>query len=329
MSRIDDCVKEYKNWCAKLGIVKVSDVNKIIDAGGTNWLVNISEAWHEQKISEIAKNIKNNIEHKKIILISGPSSSGKTTFANRLQLHLKVLGVNAVSISLDNYYKKFSEMPLTDEGKPDFEALESIDYQQFNENVKDLIEGKETFLPVYDFESRVRIPNAIKLQLASDEVIIVEGIHGLNPKLTDNISNENKYRIYCSALSALVMDNDVRIKSRSNRLVRRLIRDYYFRKSDYDLTMELWPNVERGAEKNIFPYTDSADVIFNSSLLYESCIYKKYLLDIIKNMPDDDVYKPQIDELVEIVSSFGDISVDEVPKISLIREFVGGNTLYN
>lgn len=328
MSRIDDCIKEYKQWCAKLGIVTVSDVNKIIRAGGMNWLINVSETWHEQKISEIAKNIRDNISKKKIILISGPSSSGKTTFANRLQLHLKVLGINAVSISLDNYYKKLGEMPLTDEGKPDFEALASIDYQLFNQNVKDLVSGKEVFLPEYDFENRVRIPNSIKMQLESDEVIIVEGIHGLNPNLTDNIPHENKYRIYCSALSALVTDSGVRIKSRSNRLVRRLIRDYHFRKTEYSVTMEMWPNVEKGAEKNIFPYTDSADVIFNSSLLYEPCVYKKYFFDVIKGIRDDDPHKDKIDELAEILNGFESIDAEAVPKISLVCEFIGGNTLY-
>ena len=154
MSRIEKCLSEYKDWCAKLGIATTSDVNRIINEGKTNWLVNVSEIWHEQNISEIALKIKNHISKKKIILISGPSSSGKTSFAYRLQLHLEVLGINAVSISLDNYYINESDMPRNEEGKPDFEALESIDYMRFNHNIEDLIKGKKAIITVYRFEKK-------------------------------------------------------------------------------------------------------------------------------------------------------------------------------
>lgn len=328
MSRIDDCLAEYRQWCAKLGIVTVSDINKIINSGGKHELINISETWHEQKISEIAMNIRDNISTKKIVFISGPSSSGKTTFAAKLQIHLKVSGINAVSISLDNYYKPFSQMPPTEDGNPDYEALESIDYDMFNRNVKDLIEMKEIYLPEYDFKTSLRNDKAMKMKIEHDEVIIVEGIHGLNPKLTDNIPEKHKYRIYCSALSALKTDSGERIKSRSNRLIRRLIRDYYFRKAPYIETMELWANVEKGSEKNIYPYTDTADVIFNSSLLYENCVYKRFLHEVTADMPKDDPYVNDIRKLLSIVDGFEDIDKSDVPSMSFIREFVGGNTLY-
>lgn len=328
MSRIDECIKEYRDWCAKLGIVTVSDVNRLVKSGKTNWLINVSETWHEQKIAEIAHNIKRDIEKKKIILISGPSSSGKTTFAIRLQLHLKVLGINAVSISLDNYYKKFCDMPLNESGNPDFEALEAIDYHLFNRNVKELIEGKEVYLPIYNFKTSERIIDGQRLKLANDEVIIVEGIHGLNPRLAENIPDDGKYKIYCSALMALFHDDGVRIKSRSNRLIRRLVRDYYFRKSSYEETLDLWPFVEKGSEDNIFPYTDTADIIFNSSLLYELCVYKKYLHEIVGEITADNKYYEQLMQLYEIVDAFEDIDSEDTPKISLVREFVGGNTLY-
>ncbi|MCX7715414.1 MAG: nucleoside kinase [Clostridia bacterium] len=327
MGRIDDCLAEYKDWCKKLGIVTVSDVNKIINDGRENWLINVSEIWHEQKISEISKKIKDDIDKKKIILISGPSSSGKTSFAVKLQLHLKVLGINAVSISLDNYYIKNEDMPLNDEGKPDFEAFESIDYMRFNQNVEDLIAGKETTIPIYDFTSSSKIENGRRLRLEPNEVIIVEGIHGLNEKLTYNISDENKFRIYCSALTALSMDDGTRIKSRTTRLIRRLIRDYYFRNSDYKYTFELWPNVEAGAKKNIFPYVDHADVIFNSSLLYELCVYKRHLNEVFKDASEDDPNYEMISHLMSIVNSFCSIEPHITPGASLVREFVGNSTL--
>lgn len=322
MDRIESSLAEYKSWCEKLGILTVSDINRILQEGKASWLINISEIWHEQNISEIAQEIKRSISIKKIVLISGPSSSGKTSFAIRLQLHLKVLGINAVSISLDNYYKDENEMPLNIYGKPDFEALESIDYVRFNENVEHLIKGFKVLVPVYDFNDKSS--KEVPLTLEADDVIIVEGIHGLNEKLTANIPEGRKYKVYCSALTALSKDDKTRIKSRTNRLIRRLIRDYYFRNSDYEFTFELWPQVEEGAQKNIFPFTNSADIIFNSSLLYELAVYKSHLNEIFKNVENGN---EEIKELLELANSFYDIDDDMTPKTSIIREFVGGSTL--
>ena len=322
MDRISECLMEYKGWCEKLGITTVSDVNKLIRDGKTSWLINISEIWQEQKISEIAKTIKDNISKKKIILISGPSSSGKTSFATRLQLHLKVLGINAVSISLDNYYIEKQYIPLGEDGKPDLEALEAIDYKRFNKNVEELIEGKEVLIPIYDF-GKACIVKERPLSLKPDEVIIVEGIHGLNDKLSSDVPDENKYKIYCSALTALSMDDGTRIKSRTTRLIRRLIRDFNFRNSSYQYTFELWPSVERGAEKNIFPYTDNADIIFNSSLLYELCVYKNPLNELFMDAEGDTVNAATISQLSSLVNNFRSIEKIYTPPSSIIREFVG------
>lgn len=322
MDRINECLMEYKGWCEKLGITTVSDVNKLIRDGKTSWLINISEIWQEQKISEIAKTIKDNISKKKIILISGPSSSGKTSFATRLQLHLKVLGINAVSISLDNYYIEKQYIPLGEDGKPDLEALEAIDYKRFNKNVEELIEGKEVLIPIYDF-GKACIVKERPLSLKPDEVIIVEGIHGLNDKLSSDVPDENKYKIYCSALTALSMDDGTRIKSRTTRLIRRLIRDFNFRNSSYQYTFELWPSVERGAEKNIFPYTDNADIIFNSSLLYELCVYKNPLNELFMDAEGDTINAETISQLSSLVNNFRSIEKIYTPPSSIIREFVG------
>ncbi|NLB82241.1 MAG: nucleoside kinase [Clostridiaceae bacterium] len=323
MGRIESCLKEYKSWCEKLGIQTISDVNRIIKENKTNWLINISEIWHEQNISEIAREIKDNVSKKKIVLISGPSSSGKTTFANKLQLHLEVLGIKAVSISLDNYYKQEKDMPRNSEGKPDYEALESIDYFRFNENIEQLISGRQVNIPIYSFEEKLTTQKSLLLE--KDEVIIVEGIHGLNDKLTFNIPADSKYKVYCSALTALSYDDGTRIKSRTNRLIRRIIRDYFFRNSSYQFTLELWPNVESGAQENIFPFTDSADVIFNSSLLYELSVYKSYLNNIFAKVSKQEANYEKISELLGLVNHFESIDTDLTPKTSLLREFVGGS----
>lgn len=327
MDRINECLMEYKSWCEKLGITTISDVNRLIYEGKTNWLINISEIWQEQKISEIAKRIKDNISKKKVILISGPSSSGKTSFANRLQLHLKVLGINGVSISLDNYYIDKNLIPLNENGMPDLEALEALDYKRFNKNIEDLIEGKETFIPKYNFGITQTIENATALKLAPDEVVIVEGIHGLNDRLTATIPNDNKYKIYCSALTALSMDDGTRIKSRTTRLIRRLIRDFNFRNASYQYTFELWPEVEKGAEKNIFPFTDQADIIFNSSLLYELCVYKNPLNEIFMESERDTLNQDKIIQLTTLLNKFRSIEKTTIPPMSIIGEFVGGSTL--
>lgn len=323
MNRIESCIFEYRSWCKRLGISKASDINALIDQCQGDWLINVSEIWQEQKISEIAKAIKDDIARKKIILISGPSSSGKTSFATRLQLHLRVLGISSVSVSLDDYYLPRIQVPLNENGKPDFETIESIDYNRFNENAAELITGGTALLPKFDFKTGLPFPESRSVSLASNEVVIIEGIHGLNPKITANIPDENKYMIYCSALAALFMDNGQRIRSRSTRLIRRIVRDYYFRNSSCADTISMWADVEAGAEKYIFPYTDRADIIFNSSLLYELAVYRKHMAQICADMKGN----PQVAELLGIVGSFHDIDDDRTPRSSIVREFIGGSTL--
>lgn len=325
MDRIEECIEEYTKWSKQLGITKISDINKIINCGNYYDLINVSEAWHEQKISEIALTIKNN--NKKVILISGPSSSGKTTFALKLQLHLKVLGIRAVPISLDNYYIRKEDMPKNEDGEPDFESPESINYKRFNENLFDLVHGKETVTPRYDFKTAAITEDAKKLTINPHEIIIVEGIHGLNPLLADTVDDSIKYRIYCTALSSLKTDDGDRIHSGINRMIRRLIRDNYFRNSNYRITFSLWSNQERGGEKYIFPFTDTADVIFNSSLLYEFNVYRVHLTEMLKNAPDDDKDIKKIKYLRNLIECFTPILSSDVPKTSLVREFIGGSTL--
>lgn len=327
MTRIDLCIKEYREWCAKLGIVTVSDINRIISEGKVNWLINVSEIWQEQKLSEIARRIKDNIEKKKIIMISGPSSSGKTSFATRLALHLKVLGIGAASISLDDYYYERSKIPLDENGEYDLESVEAINYSLFNQNVEELITNGKADLPVFDFRISAPRPEKRKLTLSPNEVIIVEGIHALNDKLTANIPGENKYKIYCSALTALYTDDMQKIRSRTTRLIRRLIRDNFFRNSSAQRTLAQWPLVEEGAKKYIFPFTDRADIIFNSSLLYEHCVYKIYLNELLFDITRNGEHFETVSELTELINTFKHIDREFVPGNSLVREFVGGSTL--
>ncbi|MBR5515033.1 MAG: hypothetical protein IKU52_02380 [Clostridia bacterium] len=327
MSRIELTINEYRNWCAKLGIVTVSDLNRIISQGSVNWLINVSEIWQEQKISEMAKDIKDNIEKRRIILISGPSSSGKTSFANRLSLHLKVLGVNSVAISLDDYYLSRNEIPLDENGEYDLETIEAIDYRLFNENVEALIEKGRARLPIFDFKSSSRLDVGREISLGDNEVIIVEGIHGLNPKLVSNIPDDNKFKIYCSALTALKNDDMTKINSRTTRLIRRLIRDHFFRGTTAKDTLARWQSVEQGAAKHIFPYTENANIIFNSSLLYEHCVYKIYLNELLFGMTEGSSGYETVQELLMLINKFKLIDREVVPKTSLVREFVGGSTL--
>lgn len=323
MDRIESCIFEYRAWCKRLGISKASDVNRLLAEGKSDWLINVSEIWQEQKISEIAKRIRDDIASKKLILISGPSSSGKTSFATRIQLHLRVLGISAISISLDDYYLPRNLVPLNADGKPDFETIESIDYNRFNDNIAELITGGTAVLPSFDFKTGMPCNDARTLQLTTNEVIIVEGIHGLNTKIASNIPDENKYKIYCSALAALFMDDGQRIRSRNTRLIRRIVRDHYFRNSSCAETIAMWPDVEAGAEKNIFPFTERADIIFNSSLLYELAAYRKHMNTICVGMESD----PKVAQLLKIVNSFDDIDDERTPRTSIVREFVGGSTL--
>ncbi len=320
---IEECAAEYEKWCVRLGIVTISDLNRCIINGDKHRLINICEAWHEQKISEIAKNVCG----KKIVLVSGPSSSGKTSFSKRLEMHLLTLGIKAISISLDDYYVEFDRMPRADDGTADVEALESIDYKSFNRDIEALLLGKTASLPKYDFITKEPVYNARPITLGRNEIIIAEGIHGMNPKLCANIPENRKYRVYCSALSALRDDNGMRIPSHTNRMIRRFIRDFYFRSTDYPRSFDLWDKQEEGARKNIYPYTDSADVIFNSSLLYEMCVYREHLSRILTPALDDAVYGEKAGLLLKLVNSFESVPAEDVPKISIIREFVGGGTI--
>ena len=325
--RLIETLFSYRSWGDFLGLGNVKDLNRAIRAGKANEVVNLAERLHEQRISEIVLNIKRNLSDLKVILISGPSSSGKTTFGKRLNLALKVMGVIPITISLDDYYHTKEQIPLDDEGNYDFESVEAIDYQLFNKHLTKLINGEEVYLPHYDFQTGVKTHNAQKVRLMRNQVLIVEGIHALNNKLTFSIPQKNKYKIYCTPLTALSFDEYNSISPSDTRLLRRIVRDFEFRNTDALGTLKMWPSVRRGERSNIFPYEETADEIFNSSLIYEFCALKNLGEMLLKKVGKDAEEYTQAQRLLELLSYFLPIDLDLIPKTSIIREFIGGSTL--
>ncbi len=325
-NKMFEIFKEYKNWGEILEVGTVGSINEMVLTGNANELIKISEALHEKKVAQIADKIFSRKGKIKLILISGPSSSGKTTFAKRLSIQLKVIGLNPITISLDNYFVNRELTPKDKNGEYDYEALESLDIKLFNEDIIDLFAGKEINLPKFSFEKGKRFYNGTKLKINNENIIIAEGIHALNPKLIPLINDENTYKIYVSALTSTSLDEHNRIPTTDNRLIRRIIRDHRYRHYSALDTIKRWQSVRAGEDKNIFPYQENADIMFNTALVYEFGVLKKFADPILKEvMPD----KPEFDEaarLLKFFSYFVPISDKEIPPTSIIREFLGGSS---
>ncbi|PCH67185.1 MAG: AAA family ATPase [Bacteroidales bacterium] len=317
---------EYKRWGKVLNISNVGDLNSYVESDNISELIKISEALHEKKISQIADKIRKKRKRIKLILISGPSSSGKTTFGKRLAIQLKVAGLHPVNLSLDNYFVDREKTPLDDNGEYDFEALEALDVRLFNENLVDLLNGKEVELPKFSFETGSRYFDGEKLKINGKQILVVEGIHALNPKLTPLIADESKFRIYISALTSISIDGHNRIPSTDNRLIRRIVRDHKYRNYSAFDTISRWPSVRLGEEKNIFPYQEEADAMFNSALTYELGVLKRYAEPILKEIQPNQAEYSEANRLLKFFSYFLPICADEIPPTSLMREFLGGST---
>jgi len=318
--------REAERWAHILEIADVGALNEYISKGMAGEIIRIAEALHEKKIAQIADIIAENKERLRVILIAGPSSSGKTTFAQRLMVQLRVNGLRPIAISLDNYFVDRDKTPLDEEGKPDFEALEAIDLKLFNQQLAALIQGREVYLPKYNFIKGTREFSKIPTQIEKDQPIVIEGIHGLNETLTALIPKENKFKIYVSALTQISIDNHNRISTTDTRLIRRLVRDSRCRGADAKKTIAMWPSVQRGAQKHIFAYQEEADVMFNSALVYELAVLKKYaeplLLQITKHDPEYIVAS----YLLKFLDYFLPIEDErEIPLTSILREFIGGS----
>ena len=314
---------EYERLGNILGVNNVVELNKVIEDKKYNELIRIAEALHEKKIAEIADRIKGEMPRNKIILIAGPTSSGKTTFTHRLSTQLKINGLRPVQISVDDYFVDRENTPLDKNGDPDFESIKAINLDLFNEHLLKLIQGEEVELPSFNFEKGVRERSGKFLKLDEDQPILIEGIHGLNDKMTEVIPQDLKFKIYISALTQLNIDCHNRIPTTDTRLIRRIVRDNQYRNLSAADTLNLWKSVRKGEEKNIFPYQENADVMFNSALIYELSVLKNYVEPLLKQIDKTNKNYYQAQRLLEILSNFKAIPDKEVPFTSILREFTG------
>ena len=321
--------KEHRRWNQILGVGTVGDFNVACNEGYATDLINVSEALQEKKISNIADEIYHrgkNGQRVKLVLISGPSSSGKTTFSKRLSIQLMANGLKPYPISLDNYFVDREKTPKDEKGDYDYESLYALDLEFFNKQLQDLLHGKEVELPRFNFTTGRREFKGDKLKIDDNMILILEGIHALNPELTPHIPAENKYKIYVSALTTILLDNHNYIPTTDNRLLRRIIRDHKYRGYSAEETIRRWPSVRAGEEKWIFPYQENADAMFNSALLFELAIMKDYAIPILRNVPNN---KPEYSEayrLRKFLEYFASVQDKELPTTSLVREFLGGSS---
>ena len=323
-----DVFHQYQSWVEIMGVPTVGQLNSKVLAGDASELIKIAEAFHENKLAQVAGCVAeaNRERGVRLVLISGPSSSGKTTFAKRLGVQLRVLGLNPVLISLDDYFVDREKTPRDENGEYDYEALEAIDLEQFNDHLKRLERGESVDIPRYDFISGTRQWHDNPLQLDERSVLIVEGIHGLNPALTPGVPESRKFKIYVSCFTSVALDNVSRIATSDNRLLRRLTRDYRTRGNDALSTLASWESVRRGEEKHIFPYQENADVMFNSSLFYEISVLRRFAEPILREVPDTVPEYGEAKRMLKFLDNFIPISPEEIPPTSLLREFIGGSS---
>ena len=315
---------ESQRWVENLHLDEVHDVNQIIQEGRYQELICLAEALHEKKVSLIADRILEQRKNVRIILISGPSSSGKTTFAQRLSTQLRVNGLRPIALSLDNYFCAREDTPRDAFGQPDFEALEALDLSLLNDHVKALIQGEEIECPIYDFMIGRRKPTGTKMKLAANEILVMEGIHGLNPKLLPSLDRNQLFKIYVSALFQLNIDSYNRIPTTEVRLIRRLVRDDKYRGISPEKTLNQWASVRRGENTNIFPYQEEADVMFNSSLLFELNALRAYAEPLLISIPADHPFYETVSHLLRLLSHFDPLDISKLPYNSILREFIGG-----
>ena len=324
-NKMFEVFNEYNRWVEIIGVANIGALNeKILDHKGGN-LLRIAESLHEKSVGYIADRIAE--RHKqgkaKIVLISGPSSSGKTTFAKRLGIQLSIWGLDPVLISLDDYFIDREKTPRDENGEYDFEALEAIDVPMFNDHLNRLIHGEEIDMPRYNFISGKREFLGRKLKMKNNSVLVIEGIHGLNPKLTPQIEADMKFKIYVSALTSISIDNLNRVATTDNRLIRRIVRDYRTRGNNATDTLRRWESVRRGEDKHIFPNQEQADMIFNSSLFYELAVLKDYVRPLLREVPDTTHEFGEARRLLKFLDLFTAMDGKEIPPTSILREFIG------
>ena len=322
-----DIFKEHHRWQDILGIRTVGDFNQAIEAGHATDIINISEALQEKKIAKIAEDIANR-QGVKLVLLAGPSSSGKTTSCKRLSIQLAVNGLKPLQISLDDYFVDRDKTPKDDNGEYDFESIYALDLDLLNEQFNALFRGEEVELPKYDFPSGKSVKSGKKLKMEPNNVLVVEGIHALNPELTAHIPQEQIYRVYASALTTILLDNHNYIPTTDNRLLRRIIRDYKYRGVSAQETIHRWPSVRAGENKWIFPYQENADAMFNTAMLYELSVLKMQAEPLLQQVPENCEEHAEAYRLLKFLKYFKGIPYNNLPPTSLLREFLGGSSFH-
>jgi uridine kinase len=318
--------QEHKDWAELMDVPNVARLNENTLNGESGDIIKISEALHEKKIAEIANLIRDRKDEVKIVLIAGPSASGKTTFCKRLMVQLAVNGLKPTMISLDDYFVDREKTPKDRNGEFDFEAIEAIDVEYFNQQLIQLFNGETVELPKFNFTVGKKFPSGKKLKLEQGSILIVEGIHGMNPELVPHIEPANTFKIFLSALTQISIDDQNHISTTDNRLIRRMIRDSKYRNYSAQETIRRWQSVRAGEDKNIFPYQENADVMFNSALIYELAVLKKYAEPLLKSVPESQAEFSESIRLLKFLSYFKAIDDQEIPPTSVIREFLGGSS---
>ncbi len=322
--KLFDTLQEASNWGKMMHVDTVGALNDVISHGGITDLILVQEALQEKKIAEIAQQIASD-HSKKFVMIAGPSSSGKTSFSHRLSIQLRTFGLTPHPIALDNYFKNREDTPKDEQGNYDFECLEAIDIEQFNQDMTALLRGERVELPTFNFLIGQREYKGDFKQLGPDDILVIEGIHGLNEKMSYTLPKESKFKIYISALTQLNIDEHNRISTTDGRLIRRMVRDARTRGSSAQRTIGMWPSVRRGEDRYIFPFQEEADVMFNSALIYELAVLKPYAESILFGIPKDVPEYVEAKRLLKFLDYFIGVSSEEIPKNSLMREFVGGS----
>lgn len=322
-----EAYKEHLTLQRTVGLDNVGDLNLAIEKGRSQDIILVSEAMQEKQVAKIAEKIADGYkEGIRIVLISGPSSSGKTTFCKRLQVQLTTNLLHPVGIPLDDYFLNREDTPKDEHGEYDFESLYALDLPYFNKDLKKLLSGEEIELPTFNFETGQRVFKGKKLKLRENSILVIEGIHALNPELTEFIDDKYKYRVYVSVLTSISLDNHNWIPTTDNRLLRRIIRDYRFRGYSAEDTINRWPSVRRGEDKWIFPYQENADAMFNSAMLYELAALRKFAEPILAQVPESSKANAEAYRLLRFLRYFNYIPTEELPGTSLLREFLGGGS---
>ena len=322
-----DIFKEHHRWQSIIGIRTVGDFNTAVDAGYATDIINISEALQEKKIAQIAEEIAHR-KGVKLVLLAGPSSSGKTTTCKRLSIQLAVNGLKPLQISLDDYFVDREKTPKDEHGEYDYESIYALDLELLNEQFNALFRGEEVELPKYDFPSGRSKKSGKKLKMNENNVLVVEGIHALNPELTSHIPNEQIFRVYASALTTILLDNHNYIPTTDNRLLRRIIRDYKYRGVSAQETIHRWPSVRAGENKWIFPFQENADAMFNTAMLYELAVIKTQAEPLLQQVPENCEEYAEAYRLLKFLKYFKGIPYNNLPPTSLLREFLGGSSFH-